>query len=121
MLGAAERELHENEGYLFQKMRGRHRLVISDKKGEELSELERLYSTTGSFEDLGNLARYLTRTGQWQALLPHSQELLRIHRTVENLNSVVVAMQRSNVSNEDILDVIDSHNDFTTSGFHLWR
>ena len=114
--GEAETELDEHEDGLPPEDVERHRLVIADEKGERLTELERLYSVTGNFEDLTNLTRYLWRTSQWQALLPHSLELLRIHRSAENLHRVIVAMQKSQRLDEEVLEVIQRHEDLVRPG-----
>jgi len=94
----------------------RHRLMFSDRKGEELVHLEALYLRTNEYEDLLNLVRYLERTQQWPSLLPHAYTLLKTRRSAGMLRTIIHAMQKTEVPSEGINAFLEEHQDLITSG-----
>ena len=89
----------------------RHSLIIADRKGEELKQIEILYKRTGKYEDLVNLVFYLERTRQWVSLLPYAKQLLKAHRAAIHLRSLIRAMQQSGASDQDIVACLDEYHD----------
>ena len=89
----------------------RHSLIIADRKGEELKQIEILYKRTGKYEDLANLVLYLERTRQWVSLLPYAKQLLKTHRAAIHLRSLIRAMQQSGASDQDIVACLDEYHD----------
>ena len=89
----------------------RHRLMIANRKGEDLKQLEMLYQRTGQYEDLANLVRYLEHTRQWTSLLPYARELLATHWTTVCLRTLIRAMQQTGGPDKDIVACLDEHQD----------
>ena len=110
----AEKELKELEGYLdifsLDDLE-LHRLMIAERKGEELVRLEALYQRTGEYEGLVRLVHYLERTQQWEALLPYARELLAARRAAVCLLTVIRAMYHTGAPDEDIVAHLDEHQD----------
>ena len=88
-----------------------HRLMIAERKGEELIQLEALYQRTGEYEDLVRLVHYLEHTQQWEALLPYARELLAARRAAVCLLTVIRAMYQTGAPDEDIVAHLDEHQD----------
>ena len=89
----------------------RQRLMIANRKGEDLKELEALYKRTGEYEDLVNLVRYLEHSQQWISLLPYAHKLLVMHRTAVCLRTLIRAMYETGAPDEDIVARLDEHQD----------
>ena len=89
----------------------RQRLMIADRKGEELKQLEALYKRTSEYQDLANLVRYLEHTQQWTSLLPYARKRLETHKAMVCLRTLIQAMQQTGAPDEDIVACLDEHQD----------
>ena len=92
-----------------------HRLMIAERKGEELIQLEALYQRTGEYEDLVRLVHYLEHTQQWTSLLSYASKLLETHRAAVRLRTLILAMQQTGAPDEDIVACLDEHRDLVIS------
>lgn len=115
-LSDAEAALESSGSAMNSEDAERHRLMIADRKGEELKSLEALYERTGEYADLQNLVRYLSRTRQWDALHPHATKLLADSRSAENLLNLVEAQHHGVSDDTDVLQTLQKFNDLIVSG-----
>ena len=107
----AEKELEECSDIFPEDDFERHRLIVADRKGEDLREIERLYKRTNQYDDLFNLVRYLERTHQWAALLPYAKKILETRRAAVHLLSLIRAMHQTGSSAQDIISCLDEYKD----------
>ena len=107
----AERELESYVSIFSPDDFERQRLVIANRKGEDLRQLEALYKRTGEYEDLVNLVRYLEHTQQWTSLLPYARKLLETHKAAVCLRTLIRAMQQTGTPDEAIVARLDEHRD----------
>ena len=107
----AENELEEYVDVFTPYDLERHRIRIASEKGEQLKQLEELYKQSGEYEDLIVLVQYLASTGQWGSLVPHGHDLLAMRRSIKGLQILVHAMQQIGAPDEDILALLDEHQD----------
>ena len=75
-------------------------------------DLERTYRETGSTADLQNLIRWLQRTDDREALLPHLEKLMSLQRTVENARNLATCLSNSPFFNHTrVVEFLDSNSD----------
>lgn len=112
----AENEIEQHSDLFSTEELERLRLMIASKKGEDLKELETLYSRTGEYIDLQNLVRYFKKNCQWQSLVPHAKTLLSLRRSSETLLTLIQAMQLSLSPSKAILAYIFENQDLIIAG-----
>ena len=83
-------------------------------------ELEQTYEKTGALIDLGNLARYLRQADDQEALLPLLKELVRRHRTVDNVKSLVICLSgKPFFDHRQVIEVLNSYPDLVEQSVDL--